>query len=122
MNHDEAEEYFRRHGPLYGFLVACAIMAVMVYALLFQNYNDAITNCDERNAQIAEVNARAPEINGMADTLTAYMEARLSGDRSKIAEGVPVVKRTIRELEKVEAEPVTITSCQESFSKPWPFG
>jgi hypothetical protein len=110
-----------KFGPIVGFLVASVIMTTVVYSLAFNGYHDSITNCEQRNAQFAEVNRRAAAINSLRDSMIGYMEARLDGDRQKIAEGVPIVKRTIATLATVNAKPVTITDCGETFQKPFPF-
>ena len=96
--------------------------AALVYGLTFASAGDARQNCELRNDQIAEVNLRTGEINSMAEALADYMIARLAGQQALIAEGTPVVRRTVRRLNSVNAESVATQDCDQTFPYPWPFG
>lgn len=105
-----------------GYLISGIIFTCLMYLLLFQITDNARTNCEQRNAQVVEMNSRAVDINTLAETLTDYMVDRLGGDRDLIAEGTPTLRRTIRSLETVIAAQVRLDDCPKDFPDPWPFG
>lgn len=110
-----------RHPAFLAYILSGLVFTALMYLLLFNVHSQALENCELRNAQVVEMNNRATEVNDIAETLSDYMTARLSGDRSKIAEGVPQVKRTRRTLDMVRAEQVIPNNCSEIFRNPWPF-
>lgn len=102
-----AEGPSRRYGPLYGYIVASLIFTVLIYALLFAQRADSVTNCEQRNAQIAEVNKRAKVINDL-----------IKLERTERDEHSP---EALRVLEGDSAIVVPLTDCDATFDHPWPF-
>lgn len=57
----------RKFGPLYGYLAASAIMAVLLYALLFQVRSELIDSCNRVNDFRREFNAHVTLDNVRAE-------------------------------------------------------
>lgn len=91
----------RKYGPLFGFLVASAIMSVLVYYLQFQVRDELIKSCERVNVTRNEVNQRASVINSI---ITQEQNEPAHGNKP-----LPLATK------------VTLTDCPAQFHRPWPF-
>lgn len=115
-------DFLDRRPVIVGYLIATVIFGALLYVMLFEINADHRANCDRRNTQIEEVNERTSDIDKLARSLQGYMLARLAGDTSVIAEGVPVVESVVKELDQVRPDDVPLIDCKTDFDQPWPFG
>lgn len=99
----------RKHGPLYGYIVASIIFTVLLYWLAFSARADSVLNCEQRNAQFDEVNERASAINH----LIRLELSEVNEEHSPLE---------LHSLLTLRARPVALNDCRATFAKPWPFG
>jgi hypothetical protein len=118
---DRVTEFRHKHPAMVGYVASAVIFTGLMYMLLFDVAQSNREFCDTVTRQAVEVNERGPAINRTAEAFDNWLVARLDGDRSKIAEGVPAVMAARAELATVDAKQVTVPHCANDFPNPWPF-
>ena len=112
---------FYNRPAMTAYIISAAIFTVLLYLLLFEINNNARTFCEQRNEQLVFADQRARDIDTIAETMSDYMVDRLGGDRTKIAEGTPAIRRVIVRLDEIQTLPIDGVECDATFPRPWPF-
>jgi hypothetical protein len=90
------------------YLVTFLLFAGLLWHLQAMNQNDA---CQARNELRGQFLAVQDFDRGLADELKDYLVLRLSGDKSKIAEGVGSLRETVRDVDNLEVFPIVFEDC-----------
>jgi hypothetical protein len=109
------------HRATYAYVIATIIFTAIVYVLLISTTNDLRENCNTINQERIATQKANIGTNDIVNVLEYYMNARLDGNRSKIAEGADVVISTIETLEDFEIETnIKLVNCKKQFPMPFP--
>lgn len=105
----------------FGYIVASIIFTALLYGITIEDTYNLRTECERSNSQALLDQKSSQGAVLVVNTLEEYMQARLDGNRNKIAEGVPVVKKTITALENFEIDTnANIVDCKVEFNMPFP--